>query len=64
MTSPPPAASRPQILGVRIDSLRREDLLARVTHGARSRLSLTVMYVNAHRMNVQHSDGAYRNILD
>ena len=52
-----------QVLGVRIDCLRRAELLERVAHAARRQINLTILYANAHCMNLQYKDRAYRDIL-
>lgn len=52
------------LLGVRIDSLKLSDLLARVHDSVRTRSHMSVMYVNAHCMNAYAVDPAYREALD
>jgi N-acetylglucosaminyldiphosphoundecaprenol N-acetyl-beta-D-mannosaminyltransferase len=49
---------------VRLDLLDLDELLSAVTRTARERSPLTVMYVNAHCMNVAHTDRDYAAILD
>src|SRR6266496_1622771 len=51
------------LLGVRIDRLQLPGLLGRVTEAAHRRVPTTVLYVNAHCMNVQYRDPAYHRIL-
>jgi N-acetylglucosaminyldiphosphoundecaprenol N-acetyl-beta-D-mannosaminyltransferase len=51
------------ILGVRVDHLRRPDLLERVVQSVRRRVHVTFLYVNVHCMNVQSRDPQYAGIL-
>lgn len=51
-------------LGVRIDLLSLGQLLDAVSRSAHQRRETTVLYVNAHCMNVAHADPAYRAILN
>jgi N-acetylglucosaminyldiphosphoundecaprenol N-acetyl-beta-D-mannosaminyltransferase len=51
------------LLGVRIDCLRRPELMDRVAQAIRRRRMQTILYVNAHCMNVQYRDRAYQDIL-
>jgi len=51
------------LLGVRIDGLRLPELLDRVVRSVETGRKETILYVNAHCMNVQHRDPAYRAIL-
>jgi N-acetylglucosaminyldiphosphoundecaprenol N-acetyl-beta-D-mannosaminyltransferase len=48
---------------VRIDGVRRWELVERVVQAARRHARMTVLYVNAHCMNLQARDDAYRDIL-
>ena len=51
------------VLGVRIDCLRRPELMDGVVQAIRRRRMQTILYVNAHCMNVQYRDPAYQDIL-
>lgn len=51
------------LLGVRIDCLRRSELLAGVVRTVRDGRRQTIFYVNAHCLNVQARDARYRAIL-
>ena len=51
------------LLGVRIDCLRRSGLLDQVARSVEHRRKQTILYVNAHCMNVQYEDRAYQEIL-
>lgn len=51
------------VLGVRIDRLRRTELLDGVVEAVRHRRRQTIVYVNAHCMNVQQRDPVYQDIL-
>jgi len=52
-----------RVLGVRIDGVRRWELVERVVQSARRRARMTVLYVNAHCMNLQARDDIYRDLL-
>lgn len=56
-----PSAS---FLGIRMDLITRSDLLGAVTRAIGGAHRLTIMYVNAHCMNVADRDSEYRAILD
>jgi N-acetylglucosaminyldiphosphoundecaprenol N-acetyl-beta-D-mannosaminyltransferase len=51
------------LLGVRIDCLRLPELLEAAVQSGRQRQRQTILYVNAHCMNVQYRDRVYRDIL-
>jgi N-acetylglucosaminyldiphosphoundecaprenol N-acetyl-beta-D-mannosaminyltransferase len=53
-----------RLLGVRIDRLRLQQLLDRISIAMERGELLTVLYVNVHCMNVQHRDPAYGGILE
>jgi N-acetylglucosaminyldiphosphoundecaprenol N-acetyl-beta-D-mannosaminyltransferase len=52
------------LLGVRIDRLRRRDLLDLAIGWAKARTRRTILYVNIHCMNVAYQDQGYREILN
>lgn len=58
-----PKADAVSLLGIRIDCLRRRDLLEQVVCSVRRGRKSTILYVNAHCMNVQYRDRAYQGIL-
>jgi N-acetylglucosaminyldiphosphoundecaprenol N-acetyl-beta-D-mannosaminyltransferase len=51
------------VLDVRVNRLRRAELLDEVVETVRHGRRQTIVYVNAHCMNVQHRDPMYRDIL-
>src|SRR5579859_103984 len=53
-----------QLLGVRIDRLTEPALLSTVLSRAKRRMRTTVLYVNAHCMNLQFTDPNYHILLD
>ena len=55
--------SSAHLLGVRIDCLRRPELLDQVVRSVQHHRTQTILYVNAHCMNVQYKDRTYRDIL-
>ncbi len=48
---------------MRIDCVRRPELLDQVVRSVQRRRRQTILYVNAHCMNVQYKDHTYRDIL-
>jgi N-acetylglucosaminyldiphosphoundecaprenol N-acetyl-beta-D-mannosaminyltransferase len=58
--SPPEAI---ELLGVRIDCLRRADLIDRAAHAAAGRDLTTILYINVHCLNIAGRDPAYAEIL-
>lgn len=65
-TMQPPTTTRAtpvRLLGVRIDCLRRAELLDQVVQSVQRRRMQTILYVNAHCMNVQYRNPGYRDIL-
>ncbi len=59
-----PAFPSAGFLGVRLDLLSLDDLLGAVSRAVATRGRLTVMYVNAHCMNVAERDPEYRSIVN
>lgn len=57
-------AGEARVLGVRVDCLEREDLLARAVAWGQGETARTILYVNAYCLNIASEDADYHRILN
>jgi N-acetylglucosaminyldiphosphoundecaprenol N-acetyl-beta-D-mannosaminyltransferase len=53
-----------ELMGVKVDSINKEDLLQRTVDWAGQTRKVMISYVNAHCMNIAAKDEAYRKLLN